>query len=411
MDSDSDNSQVINDAVYKRNTLLEERCNLTFTYIAQNDASIGSKITNEAAASTGDFQLIDTMLGSTAGHATSGYLYDLLELGVDIEGEWWDSGTADFVLEGGVYFMSGSLNFGDDNLTYVLIFNKDMQKEYARSVPNPYDTVRKWEWTLEYFNTVIQGISEDSNGDGTFNELDTYGHITTWEYGNTFFIGSDLRYVLNDASAVEPTLFLADSSRKEKATEVLRLSRSIYHDNNATFMSPPGEEKLGVTAFKEGRGLFYGEVVSYLQSLNSEMKGEYGVLPVPKYDKEQEFYRTWTHGSGSTFSATSAIPEADKEVVGKIIQAYAYLSHQHIKPAYYDTVLTSRQLRDPDSAEMMDIIFQNRVYDMAFYFDFGFFPLFKECVNGNNDSFVSTYEAKSGNFKLKLDRLLRKLRD
>ncbi len=395
VDADGGTAQVINDAVYVRNVSLEERCNLKFAPIQADN--IADKVRNEAAAPTGDFIFINSALGSTATSFTvNNFLANWNALDIDLEGPWWDSGTADFVLNGGVYFMSGSLNFNDDQVTYVLIFNKEMRETYANTVPNPYDTVRNWEWTLDHFNTIIQGVSAEA-GDGEWGANDTYGFITTWEFGNTFFLGSDMRYVLNDETVDEPILFLDEQSRMEKALNVLDTVQAIWHDNHATFMSPPGQEGLGLAAFKEERGLFYSEVVSYLPGLNAEMTGDYGIVPVPKYDVEQEFYRTWTFGSGSTFSIISSIPESQREVVGQIMMAYALLSHQYIKPAYYDTVLTSRNMRDADSAEMMDLIFANRVYDMAFYFDqLGFSQLFKNCVNNNTDSFTSSYEKQAG---------------
>ena len=409
VDKEGGASQIINDAVYERNSLFEDRCNLTWVTIEKEASALTTSVQNEASAPTGDFQFIDHRLGDSANLATSGFLYDFYSLGVDLEGPWWDSGTAEFVLAGGVYFMSGSLNFGDDSVTYVLIFNKEMQKTYQNTVPNPYDTARNWEWTLDYFNQVIQGISAD-NGDGTWDEKDTYGFINTWEYGNTFFIGSDLRYINNTDSEGDITLYLADKAQMEKALDVLSLSQAIYHNNNASFMSPPGQEGLGQTAFKENRGLFYGEVVSHLTPLTQEMEGEFGILPVPKYDKAQQFYRTWTHASGSTFSVTSAIPEAQAETVGQILQAYAILSHQYVKPAYYDIMLTSRNIHDSDSAEMMDLMFSNRVYEMSFYFTtFGFFELFKTATNDNSDSFSSKYTSTAKSFDKKLKGILRKL--
>ena len=140
------------------------------------------------------------------------------------------------------------------------------------------------------------------------------------------------------------------------------------------------------------------------------MEGEFGILPVPKYDKAQEFYRTWTHASGSTFSITSAIPESQAETVGLIMQAYAILSHQYVKPAYYDIMLTSRNIHDSDSAEMMDLMFSNRVYEMSFYFTtFGFFELFKSATNDNSDSFSSKYSSTAKSFDKKLKTILRKL--
>lgn len=407
VDQDSGASQVINDAVYERNSLFEDRCHLVFKHIPKEQTAVSTAVQNEAAAPTGDFILIDQRLGDTASLATAGYLADFLELDIDLDGEWWDSGTAEFILAGGVYFMSGSLNTNDDGVTYVLIFNKDMQKTYENTVPNPYDTVRSGEWTLAYFNTVIQGISAD-NGDGKWDEKDTYGFLTNWEYGNTFFIGSDLRYINNTNSDGEITLFLSDKAQMEKALSVLELSQSIYHNNNASYMSPAGQEPLGIAAFKENRGLFFGEVVNHLSNLTKSMETEYGILPVPKYDKAQEFYRTWTHPTGSTISITSAYPQDEAETIGMIIEAYAILSHQYLKPAYYDVMLTSRSVHDVDSAEMMDLMFSNRVYELSFYFieNFGFFNLFKTATNDNADNYYSKYAGQAKAFERRLDNLL-----
>ncbi len=411
VDADGGTAQVINDAVYLRNKELEDLCKLVFTPIKADN--IADAVQKENMSSTGDFQFIDAPLTTTAtSFATSAYLADWNQLGIDLEGPWWDSGTADFVLNGGVYFMSGALNFADDNLTYVLIFNKDMRNDYANTVPNPYTTVRNKEWTLAYFNNIIQGISSESSGNGQWDENDTYGFITTWEYGNTFFLGSGLRYVINDESVDFPKLFLSEQSNMDKALQVLDLAQSIYHDNNASFMSPPGKENLGLTAFQENRGLFYAEVVSYITELNRSMKGDYGIVPVPKYDKEQEHYNTWTHESGSTFSIISTIPDQDEEIIGQIMSAYALLSYKHVKPAYYDTVLTTRNMRDPDSAEMMDIIFANRVYDMGFYFQsLNCYSVFKTCVNEDADNFSSSYKGVDKRFDREMKKILSKLGD
>ncbi len=399
----------ISEAVHERNTTLEEKCNLTLTFVPK--ASPADAARTEASAPTGEFFLIDASLRDTATTlAVNGYLSDWVDMGVNLEGEWWDSGTADFRLNDGVYFMCGSNNFMDDNFTYALIFNKGMQKTYENTVPNPYDTVREKKWTLSHFYEIIQGVSKESSGNGQWDELDTYGFAVTWEFGNTFFIGCDLRYVLNDETIDTPELFLT-GGRKDKALEVLDLACSIFHDNNASYAIPGGEEAKGLAAFKEDRAMFYSEIVTYLRTLNAEMEGDYGVLPIPKYDEAQEFYRTWTHDSGSTFSVTSAVPADKKEVIGDIVELYALLSHKIVKTAYYDTVLTSRDLRDPDSAEMMDILFANRVYDMGFYFvqQFGFYELFKSCVNDNSTAFISKYDSVSRTFGKKVENLLEKM--
>lgn len=409
VDKESGAAQVINDAVYERNVLFEDFCHLKLETISKDAASVEQSMRNEATTATGDFQMIDYHLGGTANMALSGMCYNFLDMDIDVDQPWWDTGTADFCLAGNIFFMSGDVNFADDNVTYVLIFNKKLQVDTG--TPDPYKTVKDWEWTLEYFNNIIQNISSDSNGDGKWDENDTYGFVTTWEYGNTFFIGSDLKYIVNDRNSDAPTLFLED--KMDKALAVLDLSKQIYHNNNASYMSPPGQEGKGLSCFKGGRALFYGEVASYLAQLNADMEGDYGVLPVPKYDKAQEFYRTWTHGSGSCVSVTSAITEDKAELVGDIVEAYAILSSQKVKPAYYDIMLTSRNIRDAESAEMLDLIFQNRVYDMSAYFSsqFGNFweQTIKTSVNNNDDKFSSKYKSAAKGFDKKVQKLLNTL--
>lgn len=408
VDKEGGNSQVINDAVYTRNNLLESECGLKFNWVIKPADQATKAISTEATVPTGEFYLIDYRLRETAQAATSGYLHDFINMGIDLDKSWWDTGTADFALNQKVYFMCGDVNFVDDDFTYVLIFNKKMREAYAKTVADPYQTVRDWEWTLDYFNKIIQGVSAD-NGDGKWDENDTYGFVTTWEYGNTFFIGSDLRYILNDRTMDTPVLGLEDNMAK--ALQVLDTAKAIYHENNATFMSPPGEENRGLACFKGGRAMFYSEIANYLPTLNKDMDGDYGVLPVPKYDKAQQYYRTWTHESGSCLSITASVPDDIAEKVGKTIQYYAIFSSQEVKPAYYNIMLTSRNIRDAESGEMLDLIFQNRVFDMAFYFadTFSFYNLFKNDVYQNTNKFSSNYTSAKKSFSSQLRRVMRKL--
>lgn len=412
VDPDGGSSQLLNDAVLARNKRMEAECNLTFESLVMQDGEMTGKITNEAMSPTGEFQFINYRISEATTQAVAGRLHDWVSMGIDLDKPWWDSGTADFALLGKVFFMCGDVNYSDDQVTYVLIFNKQMRQQYAASVADPYQTVKDWEWTLSYFNNIIQGISSDSNGDGNWDENDTYGFVTTWEFGNTFFIGSDLRYIVNDRTMEQPKLALGETISMDKALEVLDLAKAIFNENNATFMSPPGEEAKGLSCFKAGRAMFYSEVASYLPTLNKDMDAEYGILPVPKYDKAQEFYRTWTFGSGGCLSLTSSIDDADAEMIGKLVQYYAILSTEEVKPVFYDVMLTTQAVRDNESGEMLDLIFANRVYDMGFYFEsqFGLYSLFKNDVYQNTNTFSSSYTAKTKRFDKNVTKLLKDLK-
>ncbi len=161
---ESNSSAVINNAVHERNTLFEEYGNLTFVLIPTSTGAIGTAVNAEVQSGSGDFQLITQTTSATASMATSGALYNYLDLDIDYEKPWWDKGTLEFALDGRVFFMNGSFNIVDDDVTFVMMFNKQLREDYK--VDNPYDTVKANEWTLDYFNSVISKLSNESSGDG-----------------------------------------------------------------------------------------------------------------------------------------------------------------------------------------------------------------------------------------------------
>ncbi|MBQ7910913.1 MAG: hypothetical protein IJ363_09035 [Clostridia bacterium] len=404
---DETGSGVINDAVFERNTLFEEYCNLNFVLVPTPNPSIGSAIMAEVQTGTGDFHLITTTADTAARNATSGYLYNYLDLDMDLEQEWWDAGTLDFALDGRVFFMDGSFNIVDDDVTFVFMFNKELRTEYK--IDNPYDTVKAGDWTLEYFNSVVSQLATE-NGDGKWDENDTYGFSTPGSIGNTFFYGAGLKYVENSRDMDVPELVL--DKKMEQALNVLDMARSIIQENNSTYVAPHGSEGISRDVFIQGRSLFYCEAASYLRGLNANMEREYGVVPVPKYDKAQANYTTWRHSIGSTLSIPTTVAKGDMEQFSMVLETYALLSQKLVRPAYYDTMLTTRNVQDVESSEMLDLIFLNRTYDMAMYFtDLGFNGLFEQAALNSGNTFTSSYQANSKKFDRQIANILRKLQN
>ena len=404
---DETGSGVINDAVFERNTLFEEYCNLNFVLVPTPNPSIGSAIMAEVQTGTGDFHLITTTADTAARNATSGYLYNYLDLDIDLEQDWWDAGTLDFALDGRVFFMDGSFNIVDDDVTFVFMFNKELRTEYQ--IANPYETVKAGDWTLEYFNSVVSQLATE-NGDGKWDENDTYGFSTPGSIGNTFFYGAGLKYVENSREMDMPELVL--DKKMEQALNVLDMARSIIQENNSTYVAPQGQEGLSRDVFIQGRSLFYCEAASYLRGLNANMEREYGVVPVPKYDKAQANYTTWRHGIGSTLSIPTTVAKGDMEQFAMVLETYALLSQKYVRPAYYDTMLTTRNVQDVESSEMLDLIFLNRTYDMAMYFtQLGFNGLFEQAALSSGNTFAYSYQSNSKRFDKQIANILRKLQN
>ena len=403
--NDQSGSGVINDAVFERNTLFEEYCKLNFVLIPVANSAVNGRVQGEVQTATGDFHLVTMTTDGTASVATQGFLYNYLELDIDYDREWWDAGTLEFALDGKVFFMDGPFNIVDDDVTFVMMFNKQLREEYK--IANPYDTVKAGDWTLECFNSIVSQLATE-NGDGKWDDKDTYGFSCPGTIGNTFFYGAGLKYVENSREQDEPKLVLDD--KMEQALNVLDISRTIIHENNSSWVAPHGQEGVAKDIFVEGRSLFYCEAASYLRGLNASMTREYGVIPIPKYNKEQADYTTWRHGIGSTLYMPTSVAKGDMEQFARVLETYTLLSQKLVRPAYYDTMLTTRNVQDVESSEMLDLIFLHRTYDMAIYFtNLGFASLFSDSVNSTGGNFSSSYKSASKKFDKQIANILRKL--
>lgn len=401
--SEGTTTAVLNDAVFERNTLFAQRCNLNLVLIGKEQGQIQPATQAEIQTHSGEFSLVTNTTSTMASMATSGLLYNYLSMdSVDWDNAWWDRGTLEFALDGKVFFMNGAHNILDDDVTFLTIFNKKMAEEYR--IANPYETVRAGDWTVDYFTTLISGISAD-NGDGVWDERDIYGFTAPRSIGDAFFYGSGLQYIVNSRDMDMPELVLTDNMTK--AEDLLTKVRLITLSNNISWIAPHGSESVAMNMFKDGRVMFYIEASSYLGNLNAIMEGIYGALPIPKYDKAQVQYLSYTNAIGSTLGVVADV--ANQDMIGDLVETFTVLSYKKVKPAYYDNMVTSRNIHDADSAEMLDIVFGNRVYDMATYFtDFGMNEMFSQAALTPSSNFSSKFAAASKRYDRTVKSIMKK---
>ena len=397
--SGESSNAVINDAVFERNTLFQEYCGVELIHLPVSAEGFSTTMKNGIQTGTTDFYLCSTSTGDTASHALQGYLYDYMKLDIDYDRAWWDQGTLEFALDGRVFFMNGPFNIVDDDVTYFIAFNKRLQKEHQ--VPDLYRTVRELDWTMEYLNSIISNLSTD-NGDGVWDAQDTYGLTATGVLSASFFYGSGLKYVDNSLDKDVPELMLDD--KMDRVLDVLDITRSVIHDNHSTYTG------VGMEIFLKERALFGFEVISYLRGLSGSMESEYGVLPIPKFDKEQDRYYAHSNPIGTTLSIPTSTAQNDMEQFSSILEMYCLLSQKLVRPAYYEVTLMTRNIQDLESAEMLELILNSRVYDLAAYFaDLGLSGVFEEAATGTADNFSSKYASAKKTFDKKVRNMLRKM--
>lgn len=403
MKREETSSDPLEAAVYTRNLLLAEKCKINYLVSPVGTGELVTTVQNDIKSGAGEYSVAMPDMVGAGTMATRGMIRDFNDLPyIDLDAEWWDQGTAAMNIGGKVFWMNSDVNFLAHDVTFLILFSKKLAEQ--EGLDNLYETVENQEWTLDVFGAYVEKVSHDANGDGKYDSNDVYGLIGTSAMGSTMFYASGLKYVECPVDD-DPYLCMTETDLL-KATDLLDKVLGIFYAGHTTYIVKAGDEATAKNMFAANQGLFYSEVASYIVNLK-DMSDDFGVLPVPKYDQEQENYTTWVHGISSTMVVP--VGPQDPEQVSKVLECMAILSGKHVIPTYYELVLKRKTVRDEESAGMLDIIFSNRTYDLVnYYSELALAGTFQGAVNSKNNSFASSYHRAKSRTEKALDKLIKK---
>ena len=386
--AEAESGDTINDAVYQRNRLLEENLNIK---ISENKVKTPNADAKTSIMAGGDdFDLFTDGLSHLATMAVGGYLVDLNEMsGLKLSEEWWDQDlNRDLTIANKLFFCTGDISIMDNYGTWCVMFNKDIAQDY--DLDNLYEHVKAGTWTLPLMYDMAKEVTKDLDGNGTLEDTDQWGFLTESynEYG--LWAAGGQRITAKDADDL-PTLV----AYSDKSVEVIQLVTQFTQDKAATLLADQVKTGDGGCAFTNehfggGKALFiYGGM--WLITKYRAYDVNFGVVPAPKYDENQErYYNTYSYANCTAYSVpTTAV---DQTRTGTIMEAMAEVSKYTLTPAYYDVALKGKYIRDEESAEMLDIILAQRAYDLGMIFNWGnmFSTITGLSTNANAD-FASSY--------------------
>jgi hypothetical protein len=349
-----------------------------------------------------DYHVAFNKLAATATLVGEGYIQDLNSIStIDLSKSWWDKNAVEDPSIGGkVYFTCGDINTYDDLGTWCVLFNKNMKEQYLKDT-DLYALAREGKWTYDKFYECCTAdkITHDSNGDGALDEKDTWAFGT--ETYNVFIhvISAGEKIAKKDDDDLP---YLTLSVETEKTYSILTKVLDFYNDANTVLVANNYATKFpenpwGETvhkAFVEGRELFYMCGLIHVSSFR-KMEDEFGILPVPKWSAKQDrYYHSVSIDNSTVMSIPSNISGQDLEDVGLILSAIGELSEYKLMPAFYDVQLKYRDSRDDESAEMLDIIFDSRTFDLG--------ATYNESLNG----ILWTYMSLDKNIVNRFDSVL-----
>ena len=101
----------------------------------------------------------------------------------------------------------------------------------------------------------------------------------------------------------------------------------------------------------------------------------------------------------------TSLSREEAEFSAFMLDVMAFGAKKYITPAYYETTLKYRDLRDNESGEMLDLVFSNVVYDLGIIYDFGGIGgMISDLMSTNSTNIVSAFEAKKDMIQEAIDQ-------
>ena len=382
-------------AVYERNDQILQQYGVTIKDYPQGYDKHKMTVQNETAAPTGDFKAIATNVRTQVDMASSGLLWNLnsdyIEY-LNLNKPWWDGKIADGLsINDKLFFATGDIMTTDNDATFIIMFNKQMVKDY--SIPDLYGMVEDHSWTMdklyEYEQLVIQDLDSDSK---MTLDKDVYGLAYTGDAPSCFLAAGGITLCRKDSEDIP--YYEMDIDRAQSIADLGKLIMNSSCSVNLYAQMHLYDDdivKAGHTAFGENHALFYAEVMQSVTRMRN-LDIDFGVLPFPKYNAEQASYYSFMHSSAGAVSIPRSVNDHDIVMVSSMLEAMAYYSVDTLTVEYYDINLKAKGSRDEKSAPMIDLILANRVYDLAYYFGWGnnAFGSLAGCLTPNSTTSVSS---------------------
>ena len=142
---------------------------------------------------------------------------------------------------------------------------------------------------------------------------------------------------------------------------------------------------------------------------SSHMESPYGLIPLPKWNEEQEHYYTFEHDQYSIGGIPVSVQ--DPAMVSAVVEAMAAESYRYVTPAYYDVVLNGKYLRDKDSSEMLEIAMAGIKIDFGWIHTYSLSSISQSLIrdilyNTKSSNFSSAYASKKKAFDKMMSKLV-----
>lgn len=411
-------ANVLNTAVADRNALVEDHFKVKISEVRTTSSTeMKTTIRNIVSAGTDDYDIVMPYIPDAAALSLENSFYLLNDFdSIHLDADYWDQGAIQGLsINNRNYFATGDFSVLTLACTHALVFNKDMITDY--SLENPYDLVNEGTWTLDKLKEMARKVTSDSDGITGMTAEDTYGYLVNSNFAASMFVASGERLTSKDSDDLP---YVTVNSSKgvdvfDKIFDLVNDPQASGHIESLKEINTSGKSvyQIATESVANKRTLFRAMAIVDMQELG-DYECNFGILPIPKYDETQTEYYSLV---STIYASCAAIPSSNQnpEMAAVILDAMTQASTKTVKYNYYQIMLKDRKIQDNESEDMLDIIFDNHVFDLGNVFGWGGASVYDSnsisnfmnvvAFSGTN-TFTSTYETIKGTIQSNLDETI-----
>ena len=370
LDVEEPTGDLLDDAVWKRNNLIEEKYHLNI--VEEHNDSPNDTLKNAVLAGE-DLYNASYILTNTLGSLIlSGMFHDLKDgEGFQFDQPWWDHAVLDGAAIGdeqSLYFISSNMCLYPFEGTWCMYFNKRMCQDLQ--LDTPYQMVKDGKWTLDRlheYTSVAANLNGDTDWEWNAEGNCVYGFSSMTDFILQMYTSCGQKVI--DIEDGTPIMRASDERFYTVTDKLLEVfgEKGVTHFCNNDRSSGNHYENI----FASGRAFFIGAEIKGGDGGGrfADVTDDYGIVPMPKFDESQAEYISpvalWA------YFLTVPVTHTDLDTTSKILDAMSYVSYRDIVPVYYDIVLQVKNIRDEETSDMLDIISSTRTYLTAYAFGWG----------------------------------------
>ena len=379
------NGELVNDAIFERNAKVSKKLNIEFDWVDIEGQYNGGKgpayaqhVGNQYSSGDQTYDLMSAHSRTIALTSMYGYCADMMELDyLDFEMPWWPTVMTETATIGdSMYFVTGDVSTNSIHHMYAIFYNKDLLKNYPDLV-EPSTSVQNGDWTIDTMQALTTDLYLD-DGDGIANENDFYGFATLNWHLDAIYYGAGLRQCEKDPDEL---LKISDDFFSTKAIDLCDkmgawIKQGDVYTNSTHYAK----------TFVNSQSLM---VLSRHKDVAEDIVDAgftYGLVPVPKYDKDQEKHITVV-GNPCSFYAIY-VSSKDTNRAAAVLECWASEAYRLTTPALFEMTMKLRYSETSVESEMYDIIRSGITFDFGRLFNSSLDAMSDKwdncCINGNS---------------------------